>query len=133
MNYPKVLIADDDDNVRNAIVSVVRNTLPSAVLTAVNNGKKALDIYRRQGADLVISNFFMPVMTGPDFVKTLREEKQNVPIIMVSGDPDAEAAGRNAGIDRFVHKLSLFYELPREIHALLGTERVGCLNRYLNG
>ena len=132
-HYPKVLIADDDDGVRDMIVAIVRNTLPSARIIAVDNGKKALDSYKRSGADLIISNFVMPEMDGPAFVGIVRSSNDTVPIIMVSGSPEAEALGKQAGIDRFVNKLEIMERLPKEIMALMGSDRVLCLNRFLNG
>ena len=132
-HYPQVLIADDDAGVRKILVSIVQNTLPSAKVTAVENGKQGLESFRRHGADLVISNFIMPEMDGPSFVETLRKDGEEVPIIMVSGSSEAEALGKLAGIDSFVKKLEIMTELPRQIRTLMGENRVLCLNRFLHG
>jgi CheY-like chemotaxis protein len=119
---PKILVADDDAGVREVVVSIVKNTFPAATVIAVENGKLALDFYRTNGADLVISNFVMPEMSGPLFVRTLRSQHETVPIIMVSGSPEAEAAGIKAGIDRFVHKLDIPAHLPEAMRSLLEPE-----------
>ncbi len=132
-HYPKVLIADDDQEVGAILVAVVRNTLPSASITAVENGKEALEFYKRCGADLVVSNFIMPEMNGPSLVKILRDSGERVPIIMISGSPEAEALGREAGIDRFVNKQDIVAGLSNEIRSLLGSDRVSCLNHFVNG
>jgi CheY-like chemotaxis protein len=132
-HYPKVLVAHDDAGVREIITAIVRNTLPSARITAVENGKLALESFRRHGADLVISNFIMPEMSGPSFVKILRDSNEQVPIIMVSGSPEAEVLGKDAGIDRFVYKHDMMASLPAEIKFLLGPERVSCLNHFVTG
>jgi DNA-binding NarL/FixJ family response regulator len=130
---PKILIADDDAGVREAVVAVVRHTIPTAIITAVENGRQALDDYRRYGADLVISNFIMPEMSGPSFVKSLRDLNDPVPVIMVSGSPEAEALGMEAGIDRFVHKHDLMAALPTEIKSLLDANGDSCRDPVLNG
>lgn len=115
-----ILIADDDAAVRNIVVTIAREVFPSAHITAVENGRQALDFYRENGADLVISNFIMPEMNGPSFVRILRSTNDKVPVIMVSGSPEAEALGRKAGIDRFVPKIDLLSELPKAMRALMG-------------
>jgi|ERR1700677_3830177 len=131
--YPRVLIADDDAGIREVLVTIVRNTLPSAKITALENGRQALDFYNRNGADLVISNFIMPEMNGPDFVKILRNSNEKIPVIMVSGSREAEALGMEAGIDRFVNKYEIMTALPGEIKSLLGKEKVSCLNHFVCG
>lgn len=132
-HYPKVIIADDDEGVRDVLVSITRNTLPSAIISVAANGKEALGFYRRHGADLLISNFQMPEMSGPQLVEIVRGFDQNLPIIMVSGAPEAQAAGEKAGISQFVNKYDMIEYLPGTIRSLLGPARVLCLNRYLHG
>ena len=56
----KVLIADDDANIRSVITTLVKRTLPSARVFALENGRLGLEYYERRGADLIISNFMMP-------------------------------------------------------------------------
>lgn len=123
---PKILVADDDPGVRQIVVSIAKNTFPSASITAVENGRQALDFYHANGADLVISNFVMPEMSGPSFVRALRDEHETVPIIMVSGSPEAEALGMKAGINRFVDKLEMLTELPGTMRFLLGSGNEPC-------
>ena len=123
-----VLIADDDLEIREILTAIVRNTIPTAIVVSVENGREALDYFRRQGADLVISNFIMPEMNGPTLVEFLRSEGENVPIIMVSGSPEAEVQGREAGIDRFVNKQDVVALLPDEIRSLMGLERVSYMD-----
>jgi len=131
--YPSVLIADDDGPVRNALIRFVKSTLPSAHITAFDNGKDALDFFRLRGADLVISNFNMPKMDGPEFVQGVRQNDRKIPVIMVSGNPGAEAEGLAAGIDRFIDKCEIVELLPDAIRSLIGAEKIPCLNRYLSG
>ncbi|HWB58194.1 MAG TPA: response regulator [Chthoniobacteraceae bacterium] len=119
IDNPNILIADDDEGVRELLTAVVRRTLPGSTIVAVENGRQALDFYRQHGADLVISNFMMPEMNGPSLVRELRDSHDDVPIIMVSGSPKAEVAGMAAGVDCFIHKLDIMAELPGELKNLL--------------
>ena len=123
---PQILIADDDAQIRVLIEGLVKRTLPDARITAVENGRKALEHFKKHGADLVISNFIMPEMDGPTFVASLREMRQDLPVIMVSGSPEAEPRGRAAGIDVFVDKLELMKRLPCAIKTLLEPHGLAC-------
>ena len=46
----------------------------------------------------------MPDMDGPTLVHEIRQMKNSLPIIMVSGSDDARVLGEKAGIDKFVER-----------------------------
>jgi CheY-like chemotaxis protein len=85
----RILVIDDDDGVREAMVSILQ-VMGYFVASAIN-GKEALD-YLREAAtpDLIISDLAMPVMDGRQFrreqVKDPRLAK--VPVIVVSALSD---------------------------------------------
>lgn len=64
------------------------------VTTAVN-GVQALDLARQDPADLVITDMRMPRMGGRELIRVLREEREQLPVIVITGytTTDAEAAG----------------------------------------
>ena len=56
-------------------------------------------------------------------MRSLREQKHALPIIMVSGSDDARRLGEAAGIDRFVAKNLIHPDLEDSLHALLEEPR----------
>jgi CheY-like chemotaxis protein len=118
-NNPQVLVVDDDTAIREILVQLTRDTVPEAQISAVHNGREALADLKLHGADLVITNFSMPVMDGPELVRELRAREFAAPVIMVSSNPDAQAQGEAAGINRFVAKTEVFASLPGAILSLL--------------
>ena len=64
-------------------------------------GQSALALLRsdpgRERIGVVITDHFMPDMDGVEFVKQLRAFNQEVPVIVISGQPDADA--EYAGLD----------------------------------
>ena len=86
---PHILVVDDDEGVREAMVNVLE-AMGYSVASAIN-GKEAL-AYLREAAtpDLIISDLAMPIMDGRQFrreqVKDPRLAK--VPVIVVSALSD---------------------------------------------
>lgn len=116
---PHIVIVDDDDAVRSVVVAVTREAIPSAEITDHTSALHALQAIHSSGVDLLITNCHMPDMDGPTLVKTLREEKHAIPVIMVSGSDEARALAEEVGVDYFVPKHAIHAVLSDAIHALL--------------
>ena len=116
---PQVVVVDDDDVIREILVRLTLETVPQAQISSMPNGREALDRIKIHGADLVITNFRMPEMDGPAFVRELRAREFAAPVIMVSANPEARQLGEAAGISRFVTKADVDTALPRAILSLL--------------
>lgn len=80
-----ILLVEDEDAVRSFAARAL-SMRGYSVLEAVN-GEVALEILRahKTPIDLVISDVIMPGMDGPALVKTLRVERPELRIILVSG------------------------------------------------
>jgi CheY-like chemotaxis protein len=99
-----VIIADDDAGVRAVIVHIVQQTYPRATTSAVADGLAALHVYDQQGADLVLTNYMMPRLSGLDLIAALRMRNSMVPIIMISGEVAQASAALAAGATHFLAK-----------------------------
>ncbi len=118
-------MAEDDHELRFIIVHVLSQAFPSARIAAFANGKDALDDFDQNGANFVVSNHSMPVMDGPTFVRRLRERSDALPILMVSGSPEARLEGLEAGISFFLDKDKIMSRLTAVVRSLwdkLGNE-----------
>lgn len=75
----KLLIIDDEPLVQAGIRSMVPwNELDIEVCGVANNGKAGLDIIDAEHPDIVITDIKMPVMTGLELLKTVREKYGNL-------------------------------------------------------
>ncbi|MCS7314478.1 MAG: response regulator [Bryobacterales bacterium] len=54
-------------------------------VTIASSGEAALELFRSQAFDLVITDFRMPGMNGIELIRQLRCQKRDVPIILLSG------------------------------------------------
>ena len=116
---PQIVVVDDDEEVREIVVRLTLETVPQAQISSMPNGREALARIKDHGADLLITNFRMPGMNGPELVRELRAREFAAPVIMVSGNPEAQQLGEAAGISQFVAKTDVTAALPRAILSLL--------------
>lgn len=86
----KILIAEDEDDVRNLLKSIVGifflkeyPFLELGVQTA-QNGKEALEIAKSEHIDLILTDIVMPIMDGLSFIKEVRKFDKSVPILVLS-------------------------------------------------
>jgi CheY-like chemotaxis protein len=101
---PHIVIAEDEDDVREFLLRAVRRYAPQAEITAVVNGAAALDILRQRGCDLLISDHRMPVMTGVELLQAVRASEPLLPVVIISADTSAEFAATEAGVTAFFYK-----------------------------
>ena len=83
---PSILIVDDEEQIRH----LIRSTFEEAgyrVLEA-GNGKEALDRYRTDPTDIVVTDIIMPDQDGLECISTLRNESPDVKIIAITGGSD---------------------------------------------
>ncbi|MBP2290478.1 response regulator [Azospirillum rugosum] len=95
-----VLIIDDDDMVRTMLLRTLTRGGHEAV--GARDGIEGVDAFRRNPADLVITDIFMPNQEGLATIMELRRSYPSIKIIAISGGgarasldvlPVAEALG----------------------------------------
>lgn len=114
----RVLVADDDPDIRNLIEIAVRRA-GMIVVDSVDNGSAALDRVAAGGIDLAVLDVSMPEMSGLDVLRALRSATaaQGPRVVLVSASVGSAAleAGTQAGADDYVMKPFS----PRELSARL--------------
>jgi two-component system alkaline phosphatase synthesis response regulator PhoP len=90
----RILLVDD-----NHIQSATRRAILEGAgreVCIAQQGQQALELITEPGTGpplgLVITDHLMPVMGGPEFVTELRRRGYTLPVIVLSGLPDAEIA-----------------------------------------
>ncbi|RMF24458.1 MAG: response regulator [Deltaproteobacteria bacterium] len=79
----QVLVIDDDEAIRTLIREALE-AIGHGVREAAN-GKQGMRVFREHGADLVITNIFMPEQEGIETITELQEEEFPPPIVAISG------------------------------------------------
>lgn len=118
-----ILVVEDDKNTR--LLTTARLKPHFQVVTACD-GKEALDIFYSQHIDLIIADIMMPNMDGYELVRTLREYKQDVPVIILTAKQTFEAKkkGFSTGTDDYMTKPVNYEELLWRIEALLRRAKI---------
>lgn len=101
----KVLIIDDDKEIRDYLVQVLGETYRT--LEAAN-GEEGLQISLSKHPDLIISDVAMPVMDGFTLVKTLKGNSRvsHIPIILLTSkiENQDKIEGLEKGADAYISK-----------------------------
>ena len=99
----KILIAEDEANLRKLIASYLRKEGFSTV--EASNGREALKLFSEDKFDLVILDIMMPVMDGLEVCKAIRRES-TVPIVMLTARSEEydELSGFSCGADEYITK-----------------------------
>jgi DNA-binding response OmpR family regulator len=118
----KILIADDEPNIVAALEFLLQRN--GYEVHVARNGEEALKLVEDCNPDLVLLDVMMPVRSGYEVCKRIRERAdwRHIKIIMLSAKGrDAEVnKGLSIGADHYITKPFSTQELVAKINGLLG-------------
>ncbi|MCX5811957.1 MAG: response regulator transcription factor [Proteobacteria bacterium] len=109
----KILIADDHTIVREGLKQIVAEVPDMEVSDTASDGQEALNKALKNDFDVIILDVSMPIKTGLDVLKELKEKKPGVNILILSIHPEEHYALRvlKAGASGYLTKESAPDEL----------------------
>jgi len=118
----RILVIDDDDQMRVLLRQVME--WAGYEVTDARNGREAVQQYRKQPADLVITDLIMPEQEGLETIGMFKKEWPHIKLIAISGGgrigPEAYLpAARELGADRVFSKPFDVRELAEAVKELL--------------
>ena len=114
-----LLVVEDDKNLRKLITTYLqRNKYNTYEAT---NGEEALNVLDQSYIDLIVSDIMMPKMDGYELIKSLREAKYDVPILIITAKSEIEdkKEGFLLGADDYMVKPIDIEEMLLRIQVLL--------------
>lgn len=90
MPNQSILVVDDEPKMRR-LLEIMLTQMGYSVQQA-ENGQAALEFLTNQTVDLVITDLRMPILDGIGLLRTLREQQNEVPIIVVTAYGTVESA-----------------------------------------
>src|SRR5207248_2965598 len=124
----RILIAEDDPDVRSLVLDVVKDLGHAS--SCATNGADALDLYDTRGADVVVSDWMMPRMDGVQLCRCVRS-RLGAPytyfiLLTALGDSAHRIAGMQAGADDYLSKPFNLSDIEAR---LIAAERVTVVHR----
>jgi len=120
---PRIVIADDDDDIRGLMVIAAKRA-GVEVVAAVDNGRSALETLLSDDIDLAVLDISMPGLNGVEVAEAVRAQRPDTLILMVSASVQlltdhGVVAERSDG---FIIKPFSPRVLTERIRAMLGIE-----------
>lgn len=114
----KILIVEDEQDIAELLRLYLESEKYSIIIA--DNGIDALKIINTTSIDMAIVDIMMPQMNGYELIKKIREEDNNLPIIITSAknmDND-KIVGLNLGADIYITKPFNPLEVVANVKAL---------------
>jgi DNA-binding NtrC family response regulator len=86
LRVAKILVTDDEPACRDSIQKVLERE--GYEVETASDVDTALGLLRTQRFDLVVCDYRMPGKTGIDLLRELREQRSQVPVLMISAFAD---------------------------------------------
>ena len=124
-----VLVVDDDKNTRRLIRAVLE--ADNYTVSTAADGVEALAVLDNAYIDLVVLDVMMPRMDGYAFTETLRQNRNDLPVLMISAKqlPADRHKGFLAGTDDYMTKPIDEQEMLLRIKALLRRAKIATERR----
>jgi two-component system alkaline phosphatase synthesis response regulator PhoP len=100
----RVLVAEDDYNMRNGILEILAGEGYEAV--GAGDGAEALRLFEAEKPDFVCLDIMMPEMNGYDVCREIRRRDKDIPIIFLSAKSEEidKVLGLELGADDYMMK-----------------------------
>lgn len=111
----RIIVVDDDSYVLDLIATFLKKWGYS--LTTFSNGLDALEYFGKHGADIILTDVVMPIMSGGELLKNIHVIDPDVPVILMTGHVNLDNAidAIKKGAFDFIVKPFDFETLTRSI------------------
>ncbi|MFT6534374.1 MAG: two-component system OmpR family response regulator [Alpinimonas sp.] len=119
MEGPRILIVDDEPNIRDLLTTSLR--FAGFAVQAVGNGAAAISAVLAEEPDLIVLDVMLPDMNGFSVTKRLRTAGYTAPILFLTAKDDTQdkITGLTVGGDDYVTKPFSLDEIVARIKAIL--------------
>src|SRR4030081_3086488 len=100
-----VLIAEDDPGIRDLLHDLIERL--GHTVTVARDGEEAWGLYTEHGADVIVSDWLMPRVEGPELCRRVRQYDAPYAyfiLLTALGDQQHHLTGRKSGADDYLAK-----------------------------
>ena len=100
----KILIAEDDPNIRAGLGDLVSSEGYRAILA--KDGDSAMELFERENPDFVLLDIMMPNRDGYAVCREIRQKNSQVPVVFLSAKSEEidRVLGLELGADDYITK-----------------------------
>ena len=113
----QILIADDDPGIRSFLRRGLR--LEGYGVIEADSGEVAVRLTRDAKPDLVILDWMMPGVDGPEALRQIRASGSSIPVVFFTGRFGGREEGLALGAQDYFEKPVPFAQFVARLHALL--------------
>lgn len=108
MDIPKIIIADDEEDLRKTLNKFISERLNCEIYEA-STGYQAQDLLKEKGCDLMLLDYKMPGISGLEVLKTAREIAPQAFVFVITkwDSPEVAREVEKGGAEYFPKPLSL--------------------------
>ncbi len=119
MNQRRILVVDDEDNLRTMLAAALKFEGYQVVQAA--NGREGLRSVKEQRPDLIVLDVMMPELDGFGMLKRLRDAGDRTPVIFLTARAESADAveGLGLGADDYLAKPFSLEELVARVEAVM--------------
>jgi len=121
MDWKKILIADDEINIRLLVRSMLDRYY---TVIGASDGEEAINIARSQNPDLILMDILMPKLDGYTACRAIKTEQATkaIPVVMLTavGYELNKKLAKEVGADGYITKPFSADELLRQVKQVLG-------------
>ncbi len=130
-NIARILFIDDDPGSRESLTLLLE--LEGYQVEAVAVGEDAIELLSRKSYDVVITDLFLPGVSGIDILKYVKEHSLPCNVILITGNATAETAVKamKEGAFDYITKPLNFEELKVLVTKAVEKTRLVAENLYL--
>jgi two-component system alkaline phosphatase synthesis response regulator PhoP len=118
----RILVAEDEPGVREALVMLL--SLDGHTVTQASDGRQALELFKRDRFDVVITDYMMPEMRGDALAANIQTLVPAQPVIMISAHAQTleESGNPLAGVAAVLGKPFMLADLRDAISQVLSDQ-----------
>jgi EAL domain-containing protein (putative c-di-GMP-specific phosphodiesterase class I) len=126
---PRVLVADDDDALREGLARMLENAGYEVLCAA--DGSEAVKLLEGFTFDAILTDITMPGINGVEILHEVRKHDLHAQVVLITGSPSAESAieAINSGAFRYLTKPIKNDQLKDAVARAVKLSRMGRVER----
>ena len=114
----KILIIEDEEPIRRVLVRILTEEDSNFEIYQASDGKKGLDLIKKESFDLVLCDIKMPKVVGIELLQSTRKTNLTLPFIMLTGHGNIETAVESMKLGAYD-----FISKPPDLNRLINSVR----------